>query len=111
MGLDVQLQYEVEPNEFITVFDSNITHNLCNMAEHIGLYKPVWRPDENGLVYAKDLIEPLKLGINKMLNEESECIKFNSPNGYGSYSGMLNFLTGYLEACIKYPNSIVKVWR
>ena len=67
MSLDVQLKYEVEPNEFITVYDGNITHNLAPMAEYLGLYKPVWRPDENGIVYAKELVEPLKVGLNKML--------------------------------------------
>ena len=36
----------------------NITHNLGHMAYVAGLYRAIWRPDQYGYKYAKDLIDP-----------------------------------------------------
>ena len=38
------------------IYSRNITHNLNDMAEAAGLYEALWRPDDTGFVYARDLI-------------------------------------------------------
>ena len=63
MSLDVTLT-AVRPT---TVFDANITHNLCAMAEEAGIYKACWRPEEIGITKAAQLIEPLRNGIARVI--------------------------------------------
>src|SRR5260221_6791232 len=41
------------------VYWANITHNLGLMARECGLYEPLWRPVENGITHARQLVEPL----------------------------------------------------
>ena len=59
MSLDVSLYVGDD-----RVFDANITHNLTTMADKAGIYGPVWRPEEVGIVVASQLIEPLRKGID-----------------------------------------------
>ena len=98
-------------NETGEVYSANITHNLGKMADHAGLYKPCWRPEEHDITDARQLIEPLRAGL-AVLREKPEFFKtFNPDNGWGTYEGLCEFVNEYLQACERYPQAKVSVWR
>jgi len=45
------------------VFHRNITHNLGKMANAAGIYEALWRPEEIGITQAKQLIDPIMIGL------------------------------------------------
>lgn len=107
MSLDIYL-VAVRPT---VVHSANITHNLGKMARAAGLYEVLWRPEENGFEFAAQLIEPLRDGLQQLL-ENPEKFKALSPdNGWGTYSHLVKFVRDYLDACIEYPDAQVEVWR
>jgi len=93
------------------VFDANITHNLGAMADAAGIYEPVWRPEEVGIVVAAQLIEPLRKGIDAMECDPKHFKTFNASNGWGLYENFLPWLQRYLAACEEYPTATVRAWR
>lgn len=107
---DCEKEHVVEYGEMM-VFDTNITHNLGEMAAEAGLYKPLWRPEENGIERAKDLIEPLRNGIDKMENNPSWFKAFNAENGWGTYKQFLPWLKQLLTACEENPTATIHTSR
>lgn len=99
MSLDVYLEVTACP------FSWNITHNLSHMAEAAGLYGVLWRPEENGIECARDLIKPLSEGLRLLRSDEERFKKMNPVNAWGSYEGLVNFVARYLDACVLYPDS------
>lgn len=93
------------------VFTANITHNLNRMAEAAGIYQHLWRPEEIGITKAEQLIEPLEAGLKKLHGDPDEFKKHNPSNGWGTYEGLVEFVSEYLEACKKYPDAKVSVSR
>lgn len=97
-----------ETNEY---YSANITHNLNSMAGAAGIYEHLWRPDEIGITKAKQLIEPLRAGLHELkLNPEKYKV-FNPSNGWGSYDGLVDFVSKYLEACYEYPDADIEISR
>lgn len=116
MSLDVYLQFEIDtggpgPEHIVTVFDANYTHNCGLMAKESGVYGVVWRPEENGVESAADLIEPLRQGIAAMEDDPKRFIALNPANGWGSYETFLPWLREYLEACVRFPKAKVVACR
>ena len=107
MSLDVWLT-AIRPT---SVFNYNITHNLNKMAEEAGIYKHLWRPEEIGITNAEQLIEPLEAGLALLKNKPTYFRKFNPENGWGSYEGLVEFVTKYLEACKENPDAEIGVSR
>lgn len=99
------------PTDDRTVYDSNITHNLNEMADKAGIYKYLWRPDELGIVYASELIMPLTDGVKNLEADPEYYKQFNSPNGWGLYKNFVPFVRKYLQACKEYPTAKVNVSR
>lgn len=93
------------------VYDSNITHNLVEMADKAGIYKALWRPEEIDITKAGDLIPLLKKGFYDLKNRPDYFKKYNSSNGWGMYENFLPFVEKYLNACIEYPNAEVETCR
>lgn len=93
------------------VFERNITHNLGAMAAAAGLYTCVWRPDENGITKAHQLIEPLRTGLTQLTDNPTRYEPFNPVNGWGDYDGLVAFVTAYLQACETYPDADISVSR
>lgn len=93
------------------LYSANITHNLGEMAGKAGIYKALWRPDENGLEFAYQLIEPLSLGLKELKSDPVKYEAFNSPNGWGKYEHFVPFVEKYLIACQRYPLASVRVCR
>lgn len=107
MGLSVSLT-ALRPVE---VFDQNITHNLSRMATEANLYQALWRPEELGALYAKDLIVPLDKGLQELKNNPDKYKAFNPANGWGEYQNLVGFVEDYLKACILNPDALVYVSR
>ena len=110
MSLDFYLSYKND-GSYHEVFERNITHNLGEMAEKAGIYKVLWRPDENGFKKAKDIIEILEKGLKKLKNNPKRFRKYDSENGWGIYDHFVPFVEAVLEACKEYPNAIIGVSR
>lgn len=94
-----------------TVYSSNITHNLGKMAAKCGLYEPLWRPEEIAAKQAKDLIEPIRAGLDRLKADPAEFKQFNPSNGWGDYDGLVRFASEYLAACEQYPEATISVSR
>lgn len=101
-------EYYAEQEE---VFSANITHNLGKMAQEAGIYKYIWRPEDLGITTAKELIEPLKVGLQLLKDKPDHFQKFNSPNGWGLYEHFVPFVEKYLNACKEYPESKIGLSR
>jgi hypothetical protein len=99
------------PDDDDTVYHGNITHNLGRMAHEAGLYDILWRPDENDLLKAYQLIAGLEAGLERLLIDPDRFQRFNAENGWGTYDGLVRFTREYLAACNRYPNATVTVWR
>jgi hypothetical protein len=93
------------------LYSANITHNLAEMAIEAGIYEIVWRPEENGITKAEQLIEPLSNAIAEMEADPARFEKFNAGNDWGLYIQFLPWLKEYLIACIKNPDSNVSSSR
>ena len=113
MSLDVYLT-KVMPTE---VYSSNITHNLGKMANQVllsnghTLYQVLWRPDEHGWKFARDIDDMLDEGWNILLSDPEKFRAFNPENGWGSYEGLCNFVYNYRNACWENPNGELRVSR
>ena len=107
MSLDVTLT-AIRPT---VVFEGNITHNVAEMAKAAGLYIPLWRPEEQGLVKAAELIGPLKVGLERLEADPGKYRLLNSHNGWGSYEGLVEFVQEYLAACEENPDAAINVSR
>lgn len=93
------------------VFSRNITHNLVKMADAAGIYEAMWRPENIGATKAKDLIEPLSNGLEKLKADRDSFTPFNPENGWGNYDGLVAFVASYLDACREHPKALIRVSR
>lgn len=107
MSLDVYLEV-VRPTK---IYARNITHNLNKMAGEAGIYEHLWRPEEIGVTKAQQLIEPLRAGLARLLAEPERYKAFNPPNKWGSYEGLVEFVTEYIGACEENADADVRVSR
>jgi len=110
MSLDVSLYYVNDGHE-VEVFSANITHNLNKMAMELGAYEHLWRPEEVNVENAKQLIPHVKEYLAELVSNPKKYKEFSPENGWGTYDGLVNFMRKYLDACIEYPNAIVKADR
>ena len=94
-----------------SIYEDNITHNLSTMAEEAGIYKCLWRPDENGYETAGQLVEPLKEGISKLKSDPDFYKMLNPENGWDTYEGLVDFAEEVLEIAEKWPKALILVSR
>lgn len=113
MSLDIDLMV-VQPT---SVYSANITHNLGKMADAVDvgegrtLYEILWRPDEHGYVYAREIVECLHTGWSKLYHHPDLYKQYNPENGWGSYEGLLEFVRKYHAACMENPESELRISR
>jgi len=93
------------------VFSANITHNLNKMAEAVGIYGALWRPEENGFEKAKDIIDILEKGLIELKSNPAKYKKYDSDNGWGLYVHFVPWVENVLCACKEYPDATIDVWR
>ena len=109
MSLDVHLI--VPPTRPNAVYWANITHNLSVMAGKAGIYEHLWRPGENGITKAGELIKPLTRGLAKLRAEPAYYRQFDPKNGWGAYEDLVYFVEMYLAACRANPHADISVSR
>jgi hypothetical protein len=85
------------------IYWANITHNLNQMAEEARIYGLLWRPEENGITCAEQLIDPLTQAIQDMKADRQRFEAFNAKNGWGLYENFLPWLEKLLEECMAAP--------
>lgn len=107
MSLDVHLIDE-EGNE---LYWANITHNLNEMASEAGIYQALWRPEEIGAVYAKDIKDIVMKGLTELILNPNYYKQFNASNGWGLYKDFVPFVAKYLKVIIEYPDAKIVVSR
>ena len=74
------------------------------MAEEAGIYAAVWRPEENGITTAGELIGPLEAAIAAMVADPPRFERHNSPNGWGLYENFVPWLRALLGARRENPS-------
>jgi hypothetical protein len=107
MSLDFTLSRKQETD----VFDTNITHNLGDMADKAGIYYALWRPEEKGWKKAKDIISTLEKGLKSLKAKPKYYKKFSAKNGWGTYEQFVPFVEEVLNACRNYPDAKISVSR
>ena len=114
MSLDITLT-ETMPTE---VYNSNITHNLSKMANQVvvwpsnlTLYEVLWRPEEKGLYYARDIAEMLDEAYGILLADPDRFKTYNPENGWGNYDALVSFVYNYRNACWDSPGATISVSR
>lgn len=107
MSLDVYL-IDADGSE---VYSANITHNLNAMAAEAGIYNCLWRPDENGITNARQIIEPLAAGLTLLATEKGRFEQFNASSGWGLWRHFVPWCAAYLQACRDNPEALVEVSR
>lgn len=107
MSLDVYLNAP----RVVQVYSDNITHNLNTMAEVVGIYDQLWRPDEIGITKASQLIEPLTDALKRLMDAPEKFARLNPKNGWGSYDELVQFVRAYRDACEASPDADVEVSR
>lgn len=115
MGLDITLKEPIKTYYIdVDIWSAGITHNLAEMAEAANLYLTLWRPEElfdSEPVEAFKLISMLEAGLENLQEYPDLYKTYNPPNGWGDYENLVSFVTEYLEACKKYPKSLIHVSR
>ena len=107
MSLDIYLS----DDQGRQLYWRNITHNLGKMAREAGIYDCLWRPDENGITHARQIIEPLSAGLALLVTNKARFEEFNASNGWGKWEHFVPFCAGYLQACRDHPDALVRVSR
>ena len=102
----IEEEYEVD-----YYYTDNITHNLNRMAEEVGIYNYLWRPEEIDIFKAYQLIDPLREGLHKLKMYPDKFKTYNPENGWGTYEQFVKFVSNYLDACYEYPNATIEVSR
>jgi hypothetical protein len=106
-----QCEHHHSTNYCEEVYSANITHNMSRMATEARICDALWRPEEVGITKAAQLIEPLRAGLADLKARPDYFQKFNPPNGWGDYAGLVRFVENYLAAAEANPTTNVKAWR
>jgi hypothetical protein len=75
------------------------------------LYDVLWRPDEHGMQFARDIAEHLDRGMNLLMSDPELYKKWNPDNGWGRYDGLGHFVYKYRNACWDNPDAELSVSR
>lgn len=102
MSLDLYF-YDVRR---VMVFEANITHNLVDMASAAGVYGVLWRPEENGVRVAGDMVPQLVRGVRLLEGDPDFFRRFDAANGWGRYDNLLRFVRDVLGHCVECPGSV-----
>jgi hypothetical protein len=113
MSLDVDLMITIPTS----VYSGNVTHNLGKMAGEVKLsndktlYDILWRPEEHGFYFAREISELLDEGWNILLSDPEKYKRYNPENGWGSYEGLCDFVYRYRNACWDNPEAELSISR
>ena len=105
MGLTVFLS-EVQR---VDIHSSSLTHNLAPMAKAAGLYAPLWRPEECGIISAEQLADAIRPGYIELRDNRDKYAKLDAKDGWGDYDGLVSFTESLLCKCENNPGADVTV--
>jgi hypothetical protein len=106
MSLDVDLYVgDARVAEF------NFTHNLTKMASEAGIYRPLWRGDEDGITTARQIYDALEPKVRLLAEDRERFEKFDAENGWGTWESFVPRLYVLLGACAMYPDARVEFDR
>ena len=106
--IEEELEHLEDDYEDAKLASHNITHNLNKMAEAVGLYEVLWRPEEIGITTASQMIAPLEKAVEELVANPDKYKIFNPPNGFGSYEDFINFCRSVLHNCREYPDAVIE---
>ena len=89
----------------------NVTHNLSEMAEAVGLYKILWYPEEVGITSVSQMIVPLEKAIKELKANPDKYKVYNPPNGWGNYDIFVSFCRSVLRTCQENPDAVIEAGR
>ena len=105
-------------------YNLQITHNLNKILIALDkksgnftmFYETIWRADEllnveNGKIPVKEILCRLTAIIESLIFNEKELSKHLPENGYGTYRGLIKFLTDYLYLCYIYKDYYIYLCR
>ena len=104
----MSLDFDLTEVKETTVFSTNITHNLTEMAEAAGIYLALWHPERLKVVHANELIPLLEKRLAELKADPEKFRKFDSPNGWGTYDHFVPFVEEVLNACREHPGAKVR---
>ena len=102
----MSLQVTLTQNSPVIVHTGTLNHSLGRMAHAAGIYVLLWAPETLGIVKARQLIMPLRKGLEE-LQARPETYKQYSPYGAGTYEQLVRFVQDYLAACAADPEALV----
>jgi len=105
----MSLDFSLVEERCVGVFDSNITHNLIEMAVQTGVYYPLWHPEIIGAHKAKDIIPFLEAGLRILTSDPVGFDKYSAENGWGTFDDFFNWLADVLQACKEHPDADIDV--
>ena len=109
MSYDISLRIDTGGETMATVEDiGNYTANVSGMWHKAMVEKSM--ADLDGML-AHDAIPYLQRGVISMILNPSEFRAMEPPNGWGDYSGALEYLRGLLDACSRHPRATIRVWH
>ena len=95
------------------VFTANDGGKFYRISECAGIYEVLWEPKESGIERAVQLIEPLKNALTWLRSnpEQFRSMSVASPDSWDIYCEFIPWVEAYLQACEKWPQAKVSVWR
>lgn len=99
--------YAFSENDYVSVWEGNISHDCVEIARKCGVYDYIWRPEEFEIKKADKLIVPLWLTLNNLEKDVSYFSEF----GGSIYSRFRDFVMLYLDACMIWQEATVHVYR
>ncbi|KKN79246.1 hypothetical protein LCGC14_0342640 [marine sediment metagenome] len=71
----------------------------------------LWRIEETSVKVAKDLIEPLTNGLEKLKAKPEFYKNFDAKNGWGTYDDFVPWVEKLLIACLENPEATISTNR
>lgn len=96
---------------YLGTWERNITHNYGSMANVLGCYEAIWRPEEIGISQAKEIVPFLEKAIVEFDSKIGLLNQEVPENGWGDTDGFKEFLDDYLCECKKHPELKVSISR
>lgn len=91
-----------------TVFSTNITHNLARMAHEAGIYEALWHPERINCDSANHIIDIVKKGYEKLIENPAHYRQFDAENGWGTYDQFVPWIRDVLAALEANPYATIK---
>jgi hypothetical protein len=90
------------------VGEFNITHNLTTMAEKLGVYQALWRPEELEITHAWELVPYLEYAIFELEVHPEYYAQWNASNGWGKVEDLLRLMKEVLKCCSNNMDAEIK---